>query len=310
MVKVNVDMKKDEIHSNQNSSSPTEQAGQFDSVQTPTTIANTRPLTQASRKTSAGWIVFFAVLGILQILGVLALIKIASWSTRQAEDGVISDVQFVSSILFLVLTLAAGALIIITTFVNLIGLLIYMIRRKPRGKALVFSILSLLFSAILLSFGAYLLYQTTVDQPTQREESVERMRSEAMLRIEKSQKDNANPEISKEEAIVLLQTCQLKGFYYTKEMYEEHGTSPATSLTGIVLTKVDGEPHRINIADKLIDELVPIAREAQKTCGSPQFWRDGTFEQYQDGKWQFRGEDVDTTPNDVPGQVQSPVTDM
>jgi hypothetical protein len=57
-----------------------------------------------------------------------------------------------------------------------------------------------------------------------------------------------------------------------------------------VLTKVDGQPYRISIADRLIPELVPIAREAQKTCVNPQFWHDGNYEQYHDGHWYFNGQ--------------------
>lgn len=45
----------------------------------------------------------------------------------------------------------------------------------------------------------------------------------------------------------------------------------------------------------MLDELVPIAREAQKTCIDLQFWHDGAYEQYRDGKWYFRGEVINTT---------------
>lgn len=71
--------------------------------------------------------------------------------------------------------------------------------------------------------------------------------------------------------------------------------SPEASATGVVLVKIDGEPYRISIADRLVPELVPIAREAQKSCASPQFWHDGTYEQYKDGKWYFKGEAINAT---------------
>ena len=166
---------------------------------------------------------------------------------------------------------------------------------KPRGKGFLLAVVSLIISVILFMYGAYSVYQLRVAAPRQYEEFSEQLKKDSEQREQEFAVDNANPEITKEEAITLIQSCKLKGFYYTKETEKEHGTSPAISATGIVLTKIDGEPYRISIADSLVDELVPIAREAQKTCGGPQFWHDGRYEQFKDGSWYFKGEVVNST---------------
>ena len=236
------------------------------------------------------WRYFFVVLGILQALGVAVFFLIMFWAIQQAKAGV-SGTEFIGLILFVTLVPAVG----IIALINLIGLPIYMRKFKPRGKGLVLAVVSLVISVILFLYGAYSVYQLRVAVPRQIDELSEQSRKDSEQREQEFAADNANPEITKEEAIKLLQSCKLKGFYYTKEADKEHGTSPATSATGVVLTKIDGEPYRISIADRLIDELVPIAREAQKTCGGPQFWHDGRYEQFKDGSWYFKGEVVNNT---------------
>ncbi len=89
----------------------------------------------------------------------------------------------------------------------------------------------------------------------------------------------------------------MKGFYYTQQAEpERHGyvqlTSPEKSSTVVVLVRIGGEPDRVSVACRLIPELVPIAREAQKTCVNPQFWHDGAHEERKDGQWYFGGEAV------------------
>lgn len=236
------------------------------------------------------WRYFFVVLGVLQALGVAVFFLIMFWAIQQAKAGV-SGTEFIDLILFVTRVPAVG----IIALINLIGLPIYMRKFKPHGKGLVLAVISLVISVILFLYGAYSVYQLRVVVPRQIDELSEQSRKDSEQREQEFAADNANPEITKEEAITLLQSCKLKGFYYTKEAEKEHGTSPATSANGVVLTKIDGEPYRISIADRLVDELVPIAREAQKTCGGPQFWHDGSYEQFKDGSWYFKGEVVNNT---------------
>ncbi len=131
-------------------------------------------------------------------------------------------------------------------------------------------------------YGAYSVYQLRVLAPNHINQLSQQSRIKNDAAQLQFKADNANPEITKEEAIQLLKTCQLKGFYYTNQTDKSdpsNGGWGELSSTGVVLTKIDGKPYRISIADKLVNELVPIARQAQKTCnGSPQFWHNGNYE--------------------------------
>jgi hypothetical protein len=157
------------------------------------------------------------------------------------------------------------------------------------------SVLSLLISVIPALYGAYSVYEFRVVAPKHIKQLSQQTQQNFEAEQRQFEADNAKPEISKDEAVQLLQSCQLNGFYYTNQTDKSdpaNGGWGELSSTGIVLTKVDGKPYRISIADRLISELVPIAREAQRTCGKPQFWHDGSYEQYQNGHWYFAGQVV------------------
>ncbi|MDB5182060.1 MAG: hypothetical protein JWP13_823 [Candidatus Saccharibacteria bacterium] len=266
----------------------------------PTGVVNGQPFSQQTPVSSgqieqlydqkpSKWRYFFIVLGTLQAAGIALFFLVMFWASQQAKAGV-SGTEFIALILFVTVVPAVA----IISLVNLIGLPIYMRKHKPHGKGLIFCILSLVISGLLVLYGAYNVYGLTVYPKKLSEES--RQKSEH------SQQEfaaaNAKPEITKEEAIQLLMTCKLIGFYYTNQTDKSdpaNGGWGELSSTGVVLTKVDGQLSRISIADKLIPELLPIAREAQKTCANLQFWHDGTYEQYKDGKWYFKGVVVNST---------------
>jgi hypothetical protein len=232
---------------------------------------------------------FFMVLALLQIVGIALYFLVMLAISQQAKAGE-SGTEFIA--LFVFATIVPAVAII--ALINLIGLPIYLLKHRPRGKWLVISIISLVMSVILVGYGVYTAYGLYVYPRKLAEQS--RQKSEKTQ--QEFATDNAKPEITKEEAIRLLQACKLKGFYYTKQTDKSdpaNGGWGELSSTGVVLTKVDKQPYRISIADRLIAELVPIARQAQKTCGGPQFWHDGAYEQYKDGKWYFKGEVVNTT---------------
>lgn len=223
---------------------------------------------QPERKPSK-WRYFFIVLGIIQITGVAIFFLIMIGLAQDAKQGA-SGTEFIALALYATLVPAVA----FVALINFIGLPIYMIKHKPRPVGLAFSIVSLVISTILVLFGAFMVYQIAFTHPQIERRSFDR--------LEKKQKqfaaDNAKPEITKEEAIELLKACQLNGFYYTNQTDKNNGGWGELSSTGVVLTKIDGEPYRISIADRLIPELVPIARETQKTCGIPQIFNDGRDE--------------------------------
>lgn len=245
---------------------------------------------QISNQKPSKWWYFFIVLGILQALGVGAFFLIMMWAFQQAKAGV-SGTEFIGLLVFVTLVPAVGLIALI----NLIGLPIYMRKHKPRGKGLVFSILSLAVSIILALYGAYSVYQFRVAVPKRVDKLSEESQQKFQAQEQQFAADNAKPEITKDEAINLLKACKLNGFYYTDQTDKSdpaNGGWGELSSTGVVLTKVDGQPFRISIADRLIPELVPVARQAQKTCNGPQFWHDGTYEQWKAGHWYFNGQIV------------------
>lgn len=266
-------------------------------TQIPTAVVNGQPgqpsLAQTGEKLShpySRWRTFFIVLGVLQAAGVAFFLIVMLWAIQQARSGA-SGTEFIALILYVTLV----PLVAFIALVNLIGLPFYIAKEKPQGKARVMSMLSLILSLGLFLFGAYGAYQMYSVPKKMTEQS----REKSIASDQKFAKDNSKPEITKAEAINLLKTCQLKGFYYTNQNEPEvQGSvtfpSAEASSTGIVLVNIDGKPYRIRIADRLNAELVPIARESQKTCSQLQFWHDGTYEQFKNGSWYFNTAIVNT----------------
>ena len=232
------------------------------------------------------WERFFSILGATLLLGIAIYILIMLRVAGKTGS------EFVALGLFITLVPALGAI----SLVNIVGLPIYLRRYRPVGKKLVLSVLLLILSIPIALYGLFIVYELAIVMPKESKERQSQMLKQAEQDRQKFAADNAKPEITKDEAIELLNTCQLKGFYYTDQTDEDRvgGTWGELSSTGIVLTKIDGKPHRISIADRLIAELVPIARAAQRKCGGPQFWHDGTYEQYKDGKWYFNNSVVNS----------------
>lgn len=243
------------------------------------------------QKTSK-WQYFFYLISALQILGVVFFFAMLWWAIKKAKTGM-SGTEFIALWLYMTVVPAVGLIALI----NVIGLPIYLITKKPRGKSLIFNFVSLVLSLVIALYVAYAVYQTYVVTPARLQEQSEQSRIVSEQEDQTFAAENQKPEITKEEAINLLTTCQLRGFYYTNQTRpEELGDirfpAAEASTTGIVLVKVDGKPYRISIADRHIPELVPIARKAQKTCPDLQFWHDDAYEQYENGAWYFKGNPV------------------
>lgn len=202
-------------------------------------------------------------LGILQAVGVAIFLLEIMLATLQSMTGG-SGTEFIGFLILYAIWVPVAEL---AALINLVGLPIYMARHKPHGRGLVFSILSLTVSIVIAVYGAYSVYLLLVALPNHLKQASEQSRQQSQALEQKFASDNAKPEITKEESISLLRSCQLGGFYYTKQTSKNNGGWGELSSTGVVLTKVDGKPYRISIADRLVPELVPIAREAQKTCG-------------------------------------------
>lgn len=237
------------------------------------------------------WRYFFFILGIFQTVGIVLFISILLWLDKLVKMGY-SGTEYIGIILSVTIVPA----LTIISLINLIGLPIYMRKNKLYGKNLIVSIVLLIISSLLILWLAYSSYKA-MKLTKELNQKTEQMKQENKQKQQEFEAVNANPEITKKEAIQLLKSCKLKGLYYTNQTDKSNpanGGWGELSSTGVVLTKINGQPFRISIADKLVSELVPIAREAQKTCDRLQFWHDGRYEQYKDGKWYFKNEVVNS----------------
>lgn len=248
-----------------------------------------------SAEKSKGWKIFFILLAIINILYIpLLILTTVLGSYAYALLLIFTPLFFPSFALDDLYPYVASGILVI----DVLALSLFIFKRRPKEKGLVIATIVALILILMLQ-GVFALQKIEGGLPglLGLDPSISGKKKSEQRRQEFAAA-NAKPEITKEEAIQLLKTCKLKGFYYTNQTDKSdpaNGGWGELSSTGVVLTKVDGQPYRISIADKLIPELVPIAREAQKTCANPQFWHDGTYEQYKDGKWYFKGEVVNST---------------
>lgn len=253
------------------------------------------------------WRSVFVVVGILQILGVASFFAILAIARQQAGAGV-SGTEFVALAVFM--TIVPG--ISLLALINVVGLPIYLKKYRPQGRYFKFAIASIVLSLVILCFGMVSIYRSFIGAPSHTNKLSEELSKTLVEDRRRFAEDNAKPEITKDEAIALLKDCSLKGFYYTNQTDKSdpaNGGWGELSATGVVLTKINGLPYRISIADRLVDELVPIAREAQKTCGgNPQFWHDGKFEQLKGDSWYF-GDEVTNTIG-APAKTKTDVINM
>lgn len=229
---------------------------------------------------------FFIFLGVFQVLGVAGFFSTMTVLAIESKAGQ-SGLEFLALPLFIIMIPA----IVIVAGVNLIGLPFYIRYQKPRGRNLALFVLSFLISCTLFFGGAYFTYQQYT--------SVNHIIDESNRKSAQSDREyaiaNADSEITKEQAIDLLQTCKLRDFYYTAQTVKNdpsRGGWGELSSTGVVLMKLGGKPDAISIADQLIPELVPIARDAQRKCYGPGFWHDGSREELKDDVWYFKGQVV------------------
>lgn len=95
----------------------------------------------------------FIALAILQVLGAGLFLLVMTDVAQQAKDGA-SGTEFVAIIVYLTIVPTVG----FAALINLIGLPIYMVKRRPRAVGLVLSTLSLLISLGLFLFAVNVFY--------------------------------------------------------------------------------------------------------------------------------------------------------
>lgn len=95
----------------------------------------------------------FIALAILQVLGAGLFLLVMTDVAQQAKDGA-SGTEFVAILVYLTIVPAVG----FAALINLIGLPIYMVKRRPRAVGLILGVLSLLISLGLFLFAVNVFY--------------------------------------------------------------------------------------------------------------------------------------------------------
>ena len=96
---------------------------------------------------------FFIALGILQALGVGLFLLVMTHAAQEAKDGA-SGTEFIALMVYVTIVPAVG----FAALINLIGLPIYIVKRRPRVVGLILGVLSLLISLGLFLFSVNVFY--------------------------------------------------------------------------------------------------------------------------------------------------------
>jgi hypothetical protein len=149
------------------------------------------------------WRDLLIAVGILQVVLVTSYIQITNQITQDAKDGA-SGMEFVAILIFFTYIPAMIVLIII----NIIGLSIYLFKRRPKGIGLAFGVVSLLISSTLFSIGAYSYIRSSLDTTPYVDES------SRVVFPEWAAEGETEKDITKDQAISLIRKCDIYYVYY------------------------------------------------------------------------------------------------
>ncbi len=181
------------------------------------------------------WDYVYAISQIIQLLIVVVILAVTFVPALREGPGTTFALGLIV-IPILVLVLAMIALS------NLVTLPLYMIKKRPGSIASVAGILSLLLSIVILLGVGYFIYQ-----------------------FQSARTPGTVTEISVEQAKEMLIKCDIDAFY-TRSAFKD--MRPEDSSTGVLLYTSNGKDTLLlNIAKRHMPELLPIAQDAQKTCG-------------------------------------------
>lgn len=215
-------------------------------------------------KKPSKWKYFFITLGILQILGI-ALFFLGMFSAaKQAEQGV-SGTEFIALALYITVVPSVAILAII----NIISLPIYLFKSRVRGKFLIFSIISLLISFVLFSFGTFMVYRL-YSYPKQLSEELDRKYENIETEQSKARSTEV-PEKTKDEAFTLLNECRVDYFigYTDINLIKEDNTkawlnAAEKSSTGIEISI--GNPTHIFVSKQKTIEYQEEVKKIRDAC--------------------------------------------
>lgn len=117
-------------------------------VQTPT-----QPAPGIPAKKSKFWIIFTTILAFLTLAPLVLFIVLMTSLVNSANQGQ-SGTEFIALALYVTLVPAFGILLVIDT----ISAIVYLVRRKPKGKKLILPIATILAILLFTSYIAYNFY--------------------------------------------------------------------------------------------------------------------------------------------------------
>jgi hypothetical protein len=305
-------------------------------------VYNSPPLAMPVSKPSKKWLIIAIIFGFLTIAPVIVYAVIMASLVKMAQDGA-SGTEFIAFALIPLLLLVPVFLL-----VDIILAIIYLVKRKPRGKKLILPIAVFAIATAVIAWFGWTIYYNSSGQAAKdyyQEKTIST--TEAIKRINNcevqavndgsdtippsirpadnvtwkwyesyiAQEDLATvdeaarnaPEscgnvstslasgygllykaLTIEQATETLNACKVMGFYYPGSTIEDDDAAKqAYDATGIVLVSdLDDEPIRIHTSPATIEQLAPIARNAQASCPNLQFWN-GRYEQRNaNGNWQ------------------------
>ena len=228
---------------------------------------------------------FYHFLGVVQVVIIVFGAGVVLY-LRQLDGDTAVGANLVFGLLFGLLALISLALALIV----LIGLPIYLNKHRALYTWQRRSTLTLLVSIVTLSFILWSSfgphgqtdYEKSMVESTQRAQQAEQDAQNEYLN------STAGKEITKQEAVALLNGCQVHEFLYENQRKKYTGEWGELSSTGVVTTEIVGEAstsekvilvHAISVSDELAPELLSVAQAAQKTCKGVEIYKNSVLQQ-------------------------------
>lgn len=240
------------------------------------TVKKSTPSTNKPSK----WLYLFISIGVLEAAVVALWLLAILWLSGQTGD---AGMGWGLVLGLLLPTVFMGAALV--AIINVIGLPIYMLRRKPRGKWLVLSVMALVISLVPLLIGGRNAYTLYVSIPADSQKHEQEWQQELLWKYGEVRKEIGNSrEITKEYAVEMLQSCQIGALFYTSQTSEADGKWGELSSTGVVEIRDGRSQPELSIADRHVTDLVSIVEKSR--CFTF-LWHDGQYWQrnYDTNTW-------------------------
>ena len=199
--------------------------------------------------------------------------------------------EFLYLLLFAYILLPLSVLSLVAALIGLVTIPLKLRKRDLTKKLRTFAIVNLVFCILFGYMMGSFAISNLLGLNQLRKDTAQR-EAEIAQQLKEFDRTMTPTPISIEKLQSLLESCSVFGFYYTKQSDLDNDgkddvESSSTGIVSIDLTRGSTKgKYRIHIADRMIEQTVPMARAVQPKCNGPQFWHDGRYEQLSsDGVW-------------------------